>query len=237
MSNENKKERFGIFKKIHEYSKIPRYRSLMILGMYFLFFLIVIIYVKIMGMLSINVEPENKIDALTYFRMMDNYEYSYVLETNILDRVYTVDVDGIRYDDVDNFDASNYDFYVKDNIIYSSGHEMDIIDILPIDLLALRPNRLYEAINYSVDKNSIQYQDGDSKVTYKIPVSKYNAAFLQGIEESDEVIEITTYESNGVIYKLELDIYNLMKLVNSEFESYTVVIEYSNINNIESVEN
>jgi len=56
------------------------------------------------------------------------------------------------------------------------------------------------------------------------------------IDESDKVIEIITHESNDTIYKIELDIYNLMKIVNPDFDTYTVLIEYSNIDNIRNVE-
>lgn len=236
MASENK-ERVGFLKKFREYWGIPRYRALIKLGLYFVFFGLIFLYIQVMSMFSRNnVSTEKDVDTLVKFKMMDNYEYSYVLETNILDKVYTVDVDGIRYDNTDTFEVSDYDFYVENNIIYSDNHNVDITNILPVDLLMFRPENLYSKLENNVEREIIGYQNGDEKVTYKIPVHHFNVGFLQGIDETNEVIEIITYESNGEIYKLELDIYNVMKLVNPEFESYTVLIEYSNINNIRGVE-
>jgi len=207
------------------------------LGLYFVFFGVIFFYVQFMSFFSRNNTSPEKVDAIIKFKTMNNYEYTYVLKTNILDKAYTVDVSGIRYADKDTFEISNYDFYVENNIIYSNNHSVDVETLLPIDLLMLRPEKLYSALEYSIDREVVQYQNGDEKAMYKVPVNYFNAAFLQGFPDSSEMIEITTYESDNQIYKVELDIYNLMKLVNAEFGSYTVVIEYSNIDNIKGVEN
>lgn len=236
MTSENK-EHVGLFKKISEYWGIPRYRALIKLGLYLIFFGLIFLYLEVMSLLSSGSSSIEDVDALDKFKTMNNYEYNYVLETNILDKVYTVDVNGLRYDGKDLFEVSNYDYYVENSIIYSDNHSVDITEVLPVDLLMFRPENLYSKLENSIDREVVEYQNGDKKVMYKIPVHEFNVGFLQGINVDNEVVQITTYESNNEIYKLELDIYNVMKLVNPEFESYTVLIEYSNINNIKDVEN
>lgn len=231
-----KKERFKIFKKLHEYWQIPRYRSLITLGLYLLFFATIILYANIMNGISDNKE-EKYIDPLTIFKNMNNYEYNY--EINISsDELSSYTISGIRYQEQDNFQIMNSNFYIRDNIIYSLDSTKDITDMIKIDLLLIRPNYIYEFLNRSTSKNKIEYQSGEEKVIYKVPVKNFNVAFLQSIDESNiEEVEITTYEKNNQIYQIDLNIYNLMKLVDSNINSYTIKINYSNINNIKSVEN
>lgn len=233
-----KKERFGYLKKLREYWQIPRYRSLITLGLYFVFFGIIILYVSIMDSLSRNSLTETKTqDSRILFSTMSNYEYNYEIEASNQSETFSFSVSGIRYDDYDNFKINNESFYVLDNIVYSNDGTKDITDIIKIDLLGLRPSRIYEALRYSVDASKIEYQNGDVKVTYKVPVTKFNIAFLQEIDENNtDVVEITTYEHNNEIYEVDLDIYNLMKLTDSNLEKCTAKITYSNINNIKNVE-
>ena len=234
-----KKERFGYLKKLREYWKIPRYRSLITLGLYFAFFGIIIIYVSIMESLSSSAisEISKEQDSRILFSTMDNYEYNYEIEASNKLETFSFSVSGIRYDVYDNFKINNESFYVLDNIIYSTDGTKEITDVIKIDLLGLRPNKIYEALQYSIDANKIEYQNGDAKVTYRIPVNKFNIAFLQEIDENNtDVVEITTYESDNEIYQLDLDIYNLMKLTDNNLEKCTVKITYSNINNIKNVE-
>lgn len=234
-----KKERFGYLKKLREYWQIPRYRSLITLGLYFAFFGIIFIYISIMDALPNNTLSEipKEQDSRILFSTMNNYEYNYEIEASNKSETFNFSVSGIRYDIYDNFKINSESFYVLDNIIYSSDGTKDITDIIKIDLLGLRPSRIYEALQYSIDTNKIEYQNGDVKVTYRVPITKFNIAFLQEIDEANtDVVEITTYEHDNEIYQVDLDIYNLMKLTDNNLEKCTAKITYSNINNIKNVE-
>lgn len=233
---EEKKERFIFFKKLREYWKIPRYRSLITLGLYFLFFSIIILYANITNGISDNKLKEKNVDSLTTFKNMDNYEYNY--EFNISsDELINYSISGIRYQKQDSFSVMNNNFYVKDSIIYSLDSTKNIKDIINIDLLLIRPNYIYEFIGQSTSKNKIEYQSGESKIIYKIPVKIFNIAFLPSIDPNNiEEVEIITYEKNNQIYQVDLNIYNLMKLVDYNITDYNIKINYSNINNIKNVE-
>lgn len=228
-----KKEHNGLFKRIREYWKIPRYRALIKLGLYIFFFVIVLLYIRIMNLLSTRVESTPEVNAMVTFATMDNYEYYYEINSGISS--YTIS--GIRYGNQDNFRIGNDSFYVENNVIYSVDGLKDITNIIPIDLVLLRPERMYQFLQSSTDANKIEYQNGESKVTYIIPVTEFNIIFLQEIDLSNtDVVEVTTYEKNHQIYKLDLNIYNLMKLLDPTLESYSIQITYDNINNIKSVE-
>lgn len=237
-TKKEKKERFKLLKKIREYWKIPRYHALMILGLYFLFFGLIFLYTYITSIIHTSIEePEVVIDAVTALTEMDNYEYYYEIESTGIEEISSYTISGIRYGEQDNFKISNDSFYVQNNIIYSTDGSQDITDIVPIDLLMLRPTKIYEFIKGSTNANKIEYQNGEIKITYTVPVSIFNIAFLQTIDENNsETVEIITYEKDNQIYQIDLDIYNLMKLVDASYESYTIRITYTNINNIKKVE-
>lgn len=220
-----KKERFKLFKKIREYWKIPRYRSLMTLGLYLLFFAVILLYIHFMSFFDNPIEEKQEVNAVLTLATMDNYEYYYEIDSVGLLGTSSYTISGIRYEDQDNFKIGNDSFYVQDNIIYSVDENKQITDIVQIDLLLLRPNQIYEFLRNSMSANRIEYQNGEAKVTYSIPVTMFNIAFLQGIDETNtDVVEITTYEKSNQIYQIDLNIYNLMKLVDSNFESYMVKI-------------
>lgn len=232
-----KKERFKLLKKIREYWKIPRYRSLMTLGLYLLFFAVILLYIHFMSFFDNPIEEKQEVNAVLTLATMDNYEYYYEIDSVGLLGTSSYTISGIRYEDQDNFKIGNDSFYVQDNIIYSVDENKQITDIVQIDLLLLRPNQIYEFLRNSTSANRIEYQNGEAKVTYSIPVTMFNIAFLQGIDETNtDVVEITTYEKSNQIYQIDLNIYNLMKLVDSNFESYMVKITYANIDNIKKVE-
>ncbi len=234
-----RREHFVFFKKLREYWKVPRYRSFIILGGYFVFFGCIFLYIHVMD--SIQVRPiseaSKKVDALTVLATMDNYEYSYEIEAVGISGVSHYTISGICYNGQDNFTILNDNFYVENDVIYSVDGVQEITDILPIDLLLIRPNQLYQALQGYQSANKVAYQNGEVKVTYMIPVSMFNVAFLQNIMEDNlDMIEIVTYERENQIYKIDLNLFNLMKLVDSSLQSYTLQIMYTNINNIQAVE-
>ena len=232
-----KKERVSLFKKIREYWKIPRYRALITLGIYILFFVIIYLYIQIMNHLSGPSIEKVQVDPLIEYSSMDNYEYSYEIDVTGSLETSSYVISGIRYDNQDNFKISNNSFYVQDNIIYSLDGVKNITDFVQIDLLLLLPNRIYDSLNYSTNTSKIEYQNGDAKVTYSIPVSKFNVAFLQGIDETNtDVVEVTMYEYDNQIYQIDLNLYNLMKLVDPTLQGYSIKMTYTNINNIKNVE-
>lgn len=231
------KEKVGFFKKLRELWKVPRYKSFIVLGLYFAFFLFVIIYSTIVRSLNSNMPETVKMDATTRLSIMDNYEYEYDVKAITPNGIFGYTVSGMRYNGNDNFEILNNDFYIADNIIYSVDENIDINSIVQFDLLAIRPNRIYEFLKESTLTDKIEYESGDIKYIYTIPVKNFNIAFLQGIDDDNtDTVEITLYEEDDYITEIDLNIVSLMKLVDSSVLSYTIEIEYSNIGNIKNTQ-
>lgn len=230
-------ERKGFFTKLREYWQIPRYKSLIILGLYMFGFATLIIYSNIVNNNRV-IDDTPQLDAITNLSTMDNYEYLYEVEARTSTGVSGYDITGIRYDDIDNFSILGNDFYIQDDVIYSKVDGVDINKMVHFDLMMLRPDDIYEYLKDSTLISKVEYESGEIKSIYTLPIKFFNIAYLDSIPtDNNDVIEITVYEDSDYVNKIEIDILNIMKLVNSDLKSYKLNITYSNINNIKSVEN
>lgn len=230
-------EKESFFTKLREYWKIPRYKSLIILGLYMFGFAALIIYSNIVNNNRV-IDDIPELDAITNLSTMDNYEYLYEVEARTSTGVSGYDITGIRYDDIDNFSIIGNDFYVQDDVIYSKVDGVDINKMVHFDLMMLRPDDIYEYLKNSTLISKVEYESGEIKSIYTLPIKFFNIVYLDSIPtDNNDVIEITIYEDSDYINKIEIDILNIMKLVNSDLKSYKLNITYSNINNIKSVEN
>lgn len=232
-----KKQHFTFFKTLKEYWKIPRYRALIMLGCYFLFFAFIYIYVYIMKMAAIS-KPSLTVpkDSLAFFSTMDNYEYTYQIEVGDNEGISMHEVSGVRNQDVDNFRFENHLFYISNDIIYSSETK-EIIDSFQLDLVKLRPDSLYSMLQYHNSFNKTEYKTGEIKKIYTVPIQNFNVAFLEELPpDTVDTIEIVMYEKNNQIYKIEINLLNLIRLIDDSVQKYVVLIEYQNINNISNIE-
>ena len=229
-------EKKGFFTKLREYWKIPRYRSIIILGLYILGFASVFLYSSIANSNVTNYEEES-VDPLTNLSIMDNYEYSYEVVAMTSNGLSGYEINGIRYDNTDNFSILGNDFYIKDEVIYSKVADVDINKTVHFDLMMLRPDDIYEYLKASTLINKIEYETGEIKSIYELPVKLFNIIHLGNIPDNNDVIKIITYENGDYINKIDIDILNIMKFLNIDLKSYEFNITYSNINNIKKVEN
>ena len=229
-------EKKGFFTKLREYWKIPRYKSIIILSLYILGFAFVFLYSNIANS-NVTDHEEESVDPLTNLSIMDNYEYLYEVEAITSGGIWSYDITGIRYDSTDNFSILGNDFYIKDEVIYSKTEDIDINKTVHFDLMMLRPDDIYEYIKASTLINKIEYETGEVKTIYELPVRLFNIIHLDNISDNNDVIKIITYEKDDYINRIDIDILNIMKFLNNDLKSYKFNVTYSNINNIKKVEN
>ena len=229
-------EKKGFFTKLREYWKIPRYKSLIILGLYILGFAFVFLYSNIAGF-DRPLDDTPEVDPLVNLSTMDNYEYLYEVEAMTSNGISGYDITGVRYDSTDNFSILGNDFYIKDEVIYSKTENIDINKTVHFDLMMLRPDDIYEYIKSSTLINKIEYETGEVKTIYELPVRLFNIIHLDNISDNNDVIKIITYEKDDYINRIDIDILNIMKFLNNDLKSYKFNVTYSNINNIKKVEN
>lgn len=231
-----KKNKNGYIQMFLENWKDPKTRSIIILSLYILGFLLLFGYSAIANAFRSSREPSVSMDAITKLSVIDNYEYVYDVSATTSNGVFSYDIEGIRYSDNDNFKVLGKDFYIKDNVIYGVIENDNIKDLVQFDLLLIRPDSIYNYLKNADLVNKIEYGTGDKKSIYTIPVSMFNIANLDIPTDNTDTVEIVIYEDSKYVNKIEIDIYNLMKIGINDLSSYDITINYDNVNNIRSVE-
>lgn len=217
------------FKIIKELWKNPKTHALMVLGIYAFFFAIVIIYIQIGSSIK-NTEPNinNNYSSLDNLNNMKTYEYKYLI-TKVTNETNIINVEGIKYNNQNSFKIlnDNQTYYIEDDLIKPN-------DLFPDDLylLEIEPNKIYEYILANDKYSEIEYSDGSKKIEYLISLNDIKTELDIYEQLNDDQIKITTYEEDNVIYKIELNLSEYVKLKNEEINNYNIEINYTNINKI-----
>lgn len=213
-------------RKFLELWNIPRYRSLLILGLYAIFFMIIIASIKTKNDFS-DYSTTQK-DAMEEYRIMDNYEYIATItneDTKILiGKVY-------KEKQIILFDNDNYYF---DGVMYKKDDSYIKIEdkLLEFDVWKMTP--LF--ISNLVEKGSLdyktEYSDETISKTYKIDIKEFiKLYFSDDTDSSNTYISVTIYENQTRVTKVELDlssIYHMKQYANAY--DYKITLEYDSIN-------
>ena len=219
-NSENKKEKISLrerFKDKREKAKIE-------LMFYGVFFVGVIIFARVLGSTSTNVQNnnDNTLNSFVYL-IDDNYEYDIVLNMN--DNVYyyygkvlgnnsTINLKG------DNMTKSYYLMNNKYYILENNNYILtDIDDVYPyIDYRYLNIKNIKEYLSVSTKENG----------TYIVQLKD-----ILLNNQTEEYITIAVEEGDKNIV---IDYTNLFKFTDESVNKLVVNITYNNINNIISLE-
>ena len=210
----------------------PKYKSLIKIGLYLLFILILILIVRVKKATykpnrinnqqntNINKTIVDKIDS------MKNYEYEIVLNINN----NTDTLKGIKYNDINEFEniKTSEKYEIKDNIIYKKGtNEKQDLFYINFNNLSLANIKTY--LTDENKKSEISYNNNEIK-------KEYNIVDFNIINEkyANKFVKLNTYENENYIYKIELNIIDLMKEKDKNIINYNITINYNNINQIKN---
>lgn len=196
--------------KLKELWKIPRYKALIQLGLYLLFFTITFGFMYLIGIISGNKETIAIKTPLENYKEMVNYEYTYNIKINNIDNNIT----GTKYNDKNEFKYLNNEYYINNKLVYSKKTNEQIDKLINFDILFLDQNNLFDLMtNYSINNKKTVYNNNNSKTEYTI---SYN---------SNE-INMTTYIEDNYINKITISFIDKTDI--------NIEIVYDNINNIRS---
>jgi len=202
--------------KIKELWKIPRYKALLKLVFFGIFFLFIYLFILIVSLVNGKTEIITK-TTLENYNEMTSYEYTYNINYILNNETLQKKITGTKYNNENIFKILSNKYYIENNFIYDYNTKEVINNLNEYDLLNLETNKISELINSSTDKNVTKYNDGKIKTEYK-----------------NENIILITYEENNYIYKIDLDLTTLLNDTNKKITYYNIEINYDNINNITS---
>lgn len=203
--------------------KDKRERAKIELIAYGIFFVGVIIFTRILGSTSNNIENNNIEEQSFINKIEDNYEYD--IQITINDKIYQYygkvlgnnsTINLIAEDKQNSYYSMNKKYYVLEEENYILTDEEEVYPY--IDYRYLNIKNIKEYINIATKENN----------TYKIKVKDIIIT-----TESEEYFTINVEEGDKNII---IDYTPLLKIINKNIEKIVVNITFSNIDNIISLE-
>lgn len=223
------------YRKFKELMKNSRYRAIIKLFLWFLFFALLYLIIN-NGMVtskyvSNNSNNNGKIkktnDAIENYKNMKNYEYMYTFTYNDgSDK--TIIVNGTYFDEKYYFSIGDNNYYFADELylVLKDTNELVLdpkID-LPISLTEIDKGVIYNWLSSSSKESEITYND-NSKI----------AEYLYSVKDAYKII-IETFIKDYYIEKIDINLVDFLSTKNLQLQKFNVKIEYKNINNISSYE-
>lgn len=224
-------------KKFLELWNTPRYRSLIILGLYFIFFVFVIATIR-SGYKNNTTTSVTKKDVLEEYRLLDNYQYKMTIETDTNKTLI-----GQVYKDKQTFTYNNENYYISYGKVYIKNDTYEEIDmpLLDFDVWRFTPTFITNLrLSGKLDATT-EYADKSISKTYLVPIKVYRDNYYDIDYESgvvsdlEESIKLTIYQNDTKVTKVELDLTSVYSNEDTSDSHYFVTIEYEFENQISPI--
>lgn len=231
------KETYNKIKQLYDNRK---YRALVILGFYVIFFLVIIVMINL-SKTAVNNSNYEEFTTTEKFKIMNNYEYTYKIEKNLNEEIIYYNIVGKRNINKEIFTVENdiNTYYIEDGKIYifQNSNKEEIDNPLSINLLALRPNNLSDFLKNSTLKSTTNdYQNNTIKNTYLLPIKDFMKLYFNDETFDEEnFISIITTEENNQIIKVEMDFTNINMNEEHIIDVNKLEFNYQNIGSVDEI--
>lgn len=218
---ENEESKFKKFvNKFKQLWKDKRYRSLMILLMYLIFFIIIF---SILNFDSSKVQ--SNYERIIKFKDYNIYDFSVELDIN--DFVYQLN--GKHYQDKYEFIFDNQNFDMTYDEIKQSNLDINIVntfEFTPYFINNILDNSVLISEKKVVATNEIVKE-------YSLDLSKYLQMLDYNLDSynPNDVILIMVTEFSNQVTSITLDLTNFYKNLEEAYQEYKITINYSNLKN------
>lgn len=230
------KEKIKLFMEVW---KDKKKRAFISLGLWFLFFALIIglsgrgtnnIYESENNSSSNNLNSNMVSDgsSLKKFKEMKNYEYSETIEITKNNQTVNYIINGTYFDNKYYFSIDNVNYYINNEKIYlvdelnktltlyNSDNPNDLLNLF--NVLYTTKDNLYVLIDSSEEYNKITYKDGTNTIEYVYKDYK------------NRVIRINNSENENIIKKIVMDFNNYY--AEGKYQLFRVTINFDNIDNL-----
>lgn len=201
------------FKDIKEFLSDKRNKAIVKLIIYFIFFAIIIIYIRIINFKSNsypvtdNIKEEEQLpktitDKVSILKDINNYAFEYDISVIDNNEEYNYIIEGKRYNDKYYFVINQNDiikeFYYDNDKLYLITDEIKIEESIDniIDLSIYKPNNIYNYLYNATYNYKQENANGDILINSSLLLTKFNE--LNEINEvSEELLVIETIENNN----------------------------------------
>lgn len=211
-------------KKIKEYWSNKRYRGLFILGLWFFFFLFVILILRSTARYTPVVTKKTIPQIL---ESIDNYNFSYEITAD--ENNYKILGSYIPNQTVFEYDNQTY-LISDDTYIINDELLEETVNPLEIDLSKLNIQNIYNLIK---DKEPLYENEKDEIKTtvYKVSMNEFNQMMNKEIESSD-YIEININTKSNNYESINIDLTKYMNQEELRYRNYNINISLSSLNQV-----
>ena len=211
-------------KKIKEYWSNKRYRGLFILGLWFFFFLFVILILRSTARYTPVVTKKTIPQIL---ESIDNYNFLYEITSD--ENNYKILGSYIPNQTVFEYDNQTY-LISDDTYIVNDELLEETVNPLEIDLSKLNIQNIYNLIK---DKEPLyEYEKDEIKTTvYKVSMNEFNQMMNKEIESSD-YIEININTKSNNYESINIDLTKYMNQEELRYRNYNINISLSSLNQV-----
>ena len=235
---ENKKT--SKIKLIKEFLSDKRNKALVKLGFWLIFFIFVIIYIRIMNSINnknyVNSDPiiENLPQTITEsiksLKDVNSYEFRYIYNLN----GNNYEINGQAYDDkiLINFNKNKY-YYDGINLYLLSETSKEQIESNNIKYIQMiSPSKIYSYLLKSEYNFKQENADKSIKINSKIKITDFGNQIGEELI-SEQFITFETTELNNSLNDIVVDLTSYCNLQDPNCLDLNVIVKYDNINLIE----
>lgn len=218
-------------------------KALVKLGLWFIFFILVIVYIKFLEYKKSNYVSNKPVvdelpititDANKVLSNSTNYEFSFEYHiTSDVDNIYTIK--GQRYYNkyLINYNDLNYYYDNELYLLNENGKELidnnDIINGLQI----FDASKVYKYLLNSEYEYKQENADGIITIRSKLPLSKFGDIIGENIVD-ESFITIESVQKDDTLIGINIDLSNYYKMKDTNCLLYKVNIIYSNYGNVKN---
>lgn len=214
-----KKEKESRF-NLKEILENKRKKAGLSLGLYFIFFILVFVYIGAKG-------PSSEGQSNNVNKNIDNFNYGFITYnqyTPLMNDNYKYKV---TYNL--NFEEKNYEGERKGSTLSKIEDKSYIVGVKDI----LNINSVLRLIKKGNLAYKTQYTTGGSIQEYNVSINDFIDEYNIGIVTSEkENIVVRIYSNDSYVNKVYFDLSSLGKTINSDYSSYIIEVNYSDLNSI-----
>lgn len=237
----NNKQKKNRLKDIKEFLSDKKNKAIVKLIIYLIFFIFVIIYIRVMNYRANNytkkIDPDEIIELpktitnkVSLLKDAKNYKFRY--EVNVIDDNVNTNyiIDGKRYNDkyyfsiTDNEISTNYYYESNSNKLYLIKDEIkeEINSNNIIDLSLYRINNIYNYLYNATYNYKQENADGNVLINSSLPISKfYELNKIDRIVAENIIIETTENDDTVKVAlntsNVDIDNFNIINIYVSDF--------------------
>lgn len=237
----NNKQKKNRLKDIKEFLSDKKNKAIVKLIIYLIFFIFVIIYIRVMNYRANNytkkIDPDEIIELpktitnkVSLLKDAKNYKFRY--EVNVIDDNVNTNyiIDGKRYNDkyyfsiTDNEISTNYYYESNSNKLYLIKDELkeEINSNNIIDLSLYRINNIYNYLYNAIYNYKQENADGNVLINSSLPISKfYELNKIDRIVAENIIIETTENDDTVKVAlntsNVDIDNFNIINIYVSDF--------------------